>query len=52
MSLGASFFLAGTLAHEVAGKVGVEPFDLEWTWAILLGASIGALAIYLIMTKR
>ena len=52
MTLGASFFLTGTLTHEVAGKVGLEPLDLEWIWAIFLGASIGALAIYLIITKR
>jgi hypothetical protein len=29
-----------------------EPFNMEWTWAIFLGAAIGALAIYLIIIKR
>ena len=32
--------------------MGVEAFDLEWTWAIFLGAAISASVIYLIITKR
>jgi hypothetical protein len=29
-----------------------EPFNMEWTWAIFLGAGIAVLVIYLIATKR
>ena len=50
--LGSPLFLTDTLAQGVARKTGVEPFDLEWTWAIFLGTVISALVIYLIITKR
>jgi len=47
--LGSHFFVNPARAGpEMAG----EPFDLEWSWAILLGAGIAVLMIYLIIRKR
>ena len=40
------------LAAALATEMAVEPFDLEWTWAIFLGVGITVLVICLIFTKR
>jgi hypothetical protein len=51
MTLGAYFF-TNAFAHGAVARTGLEPFDLEWTWAILLGTAMCALVIYLIIAKR
>jgi hypothetical protein len=43
-------FLTGTLPQTVVAGMAVEGFDMDWRWAMFLGAIISTFVVYLLLT--